>query len=95
MILVGIIPGPSEPHLTLNSYLTPLITELLTAWNVGFPLNVPHPTGQDMQTVIRVALTCVACDIPASRKVCGFLGHRATLGCNNSSWTNYARFDRS
>ena len=101
IILVGIIPGPSEPH------LTPLITELLTAWNVGFPLNVPHPTGQDMQTVIRVALTCVACDIPASRRVCGFLGHRATLGCNkclkefkcmqenNSSWTNYAGFDRS
>ena len=107
IILVGIIPGPSEPHLTLNSYLTPLITELLTAWNVGFPLNVPHPTGQDMKTVIRLALTCVACDIPASRKVCGFLGHRATLGCNkclkkfkcmqenNSSWTNYAGFDRS
>ena len=60
-----------------------------------------------MQTVIRVALTCVACDIPASRKVCRFFGHRATLGCNkclkefkcmqenNSSWTNYAGFDRS
>ena len=26
IILVGIIPGPSEPHLTLNSYLTPLIS---------------------------------------------------------------------
>lgn len=25
---------------------------------------------------------CVACDIPACRKVCGFLGHSAELGCS-------------
>ena len=35
-----------------------------------------------MLVTIRLALSCVACDIPASRKVCGFLGHTATLGCN-------------
>ena len=33
--------------------------------------------------LVRCALLCVACDIPASRKVCGFLGHSATLGCSN------------
>ena len=25
---------------------------------------------------------CVACDIPAARKVCGFMGHSANLGCS-------------
>lgn len=25
---------------------------------------------------------CVGCDIPATRKLCGFLGHSATLGCS-------------
>ena len=25
---------------------------------------------------------CVACDIPASRKVCGFVGHQALQGCS-------------
>ena len=25
---------------------------------------------------------CVACDIPAGRKICGFLGHNARLGCS-------------
>ena len=32
MILVGIIPGPSEPHYHLNSYLEPLVEELNELW---------------------------------------------------------------
>ena len=31
---------------------------------------------------MKAALLCVACDIPAARKVCGFLGHMAKLGCS-------------
>lgn len=31
---------------------------------------------------IRCALLCVACDLPAGRKVCGFLSHNARLGCS-------------
>ena len=31
---------------------------------------------------VRCALLCVACDLPAGRKVCGFLGHNARLGCS-------------
>ena len=33
--------------------------------------------------LVRCALLCVACDIPACRKVVGFLGHSATLDCSN------------
>ena len=29
-----------------------------------------------------MALGCVSCDIPVTRKVCGFLGHNSRLGCN-------------
>ena len=32
--------------------------------------------------MIRGALLCIACDIPAGRKVCGFLGHNAHYGCS-------------
>ena len=35
-----------------------------------------------MSIIVREALLCVGCDIPAARKVCGFLGHRATMGCS-------------
>ena len=107
IILVGIIPGPSEPHLTINSYLHPLKEELLSAWMQGIDVPINEPGELPRTIVIRVALTCVACDIPASRKVCGFLGIRALFACNkclkncvhvqedNSMWTNYSGFDKS
>lgn len=78
IILVGLIPGPSEPSLTINSYLTPLVQELKAAWETGFTVQ----TSSCSYITIRLALTCVSCDMPASRKVCGFLGHNAQLGCN-------------
>ena len=78
VILVGIIPGPSEPKLTINSFLAPLVKELQTAWNTGITI----ATRSCNTITIRLAISCVACDIPASRKTCGFLGHNATLGCN-------------
>ena len=73
IILVGLIPGPSESSLTINSYLTPLVQELKTAWETGFIVQMTS----GFHITIRVALTCISCDIPASRKVSGFLGHNA------------------
>ena len=35
------------------------------------------------ETSDRGALIGVACDLPACRKVCGFLGHCANLGCSS------------
>ena len=99
VILIGIIPGPKEPKLNINSYLTPLVLELQEAWNVGFTVLSP----QNVPITIRVALTCVSCDIPASRKVCGFLGHNSCLGCNKcfkefdipfAGRGNYSGYDR-
>lgn len=37
IILIGLIPGPSEPSKTMNTYLSPLVSELLTLWN-GVPI---------------------------------------------------------
>jgi len=99
ILLVGIIPGPSEPKLNINSYLAPLVLELKEAWDKGLTI-----TSYDKTTVtVKLALTCIACDIPASRKVCGFLGHNASLGCNKclnkfkvsfGERTDYSGFDR-
>lgn len=80
IILLAIIPGPKEPKLHMNLYLTPLIEELHKLWN-GVLLTAVLPCGE-MPIRVRAALSCVVCDIPASRKVCGFLGHNAKLGCN-------------
>ena len=78
VILVGIIPVPNEPS-NINTYLKPLVDELLQLWD-GLPMSVQMRNGIQEITV-KVAILCVACDIPAGRKVCGFLGHSAKLGC--------------
>ena len=52
---------------------------------------------------IRCVLLCVTCDTPAGRKVCGFLGHTARLGCfkclkafpGSVGTVNFSGFDRS
>ena len=52
---------------------------------------------------MRGALLCVACDLPAGKKVAGFLGHTAKLGCSKClkvfpggfGSTDYSGFDRS
>ena len=36
---------------------------------------------KNMNKSVCCALFCVACDIPAGRKVCGSLGHNAKLSC--------------
>ncbi len=100
VILVGVIPGPSEPSLHINTFLTPLVTELKQLWK-GVPLknSFGHPV------LTRAALLCCSCDIPAARKVCGFRGHRAKKGCSKCLITfpvgafgelpDHSNFDRS
>ena len=78
IILVGVIPGPKEPKKTINSYLTPLVLELQEAWTNGFNFI----DAQNRTVCVKLCVSCVTCDIPASKKVSGFLSHNAALGCN-------------
>ena len=75
IVLVGLIPGPDEPRLTIDTFLRPLVDELIELWN-GV-----HLAFRNRLCLVRCALLCVACDQPAARKVCGFLSHSAMLGC--------------
>ena len=34
-------------------------------------------------SIFQAALLCVSCDIPATRKCCGFKSYAARLGCHN------------
>ena len=78
VILVGLIPGPKEPDHDINSFLNPMVEELMKFWS-GRRLIC----GDQQQTkIFKCALLCVACDIPAGRKVCGFMGHNAHYGCS-------------
>lgn len=79
-ILLGILPGPKESPLNINSFLQPFVNELLKLWQ-----GVVMTTNQGAQMFVRAALLCCACDIPAARKVCGFVGHSALKGCSKCS----------
>ena len=78
--IFGIIPGPCEPELTVNQYINPLVEELKEFWT-GRELEV-RCGSQVHRKVVRCALICCSCDLPAGRKLCVFLGHSAHLGCS-------------
>ena len=98
IILVGILPGPREPSLQMNAFIEPLVRDLLKLWN-GVEMNTP-----DGNKLIRAALLCISCDIPAARKLTGFVGHSALKACAKclksfptiqfGSKPNYSGFDR-
>ena len=99
IIVVGILPGPSEPSMDINTYLEPLIADMEKLWD-GIPMNV-----NGRSTRIRAAISCLACDVPAARKVGGFIGHRGYRGCSRclkifptehfGDYNDYSGFEKS
>ena len=88
VVLLGLIPGPSEPKKVMNLYLGPFVNDMLQFWE-GVPLW--HECTKQL-IPIRMALLSVMCDIPTTRKLCGFAGHSAALGCSKClkkfSWSS-------
>lgn len=72
VILLGILPGPTEPKLNLNTYLTPIIEELR---NLDDGLNID-------ENIYRFRLLACSSDLPATRKLGGFLSFHALYGKN-------------
>ena len=79
IIVVGILPGPGEPS-SLNPFLIPVVAELKELWKNG--IEVCHSGSPKVPQKFFAALLLVACDVPAARKLCGFLGHGAKRGCS-------------
>lgn len=85
IILIGIMPGPREPSKTMNSFIEPLIEELKEFWQ-GKNMKV-H--GFSSEKLVRCALLSAACDLPAGRKLCGFLSYNACFGCTRC-WKKFS-----
>ena len=78
VLLVGLIPPLSKEPSSLNTFLEPLVRELNELWD-----GVNLSTYDSAEPVLcRLALLCAAADIPAARKLCGFMGHSAKQGCS-------------
>ena len=78
VIVVGCIPGPKESKGDINSFLRPLVNELLELWT-GVELKTKSLFGY---TSVRCMVSCITTDLPATRKFCGFAGHSAIKGCS-------------
>ncbi|KAJ8315783.1 hypothetical protein KUTeg_007933, partial [Tegillarca granosa] len=100
VIVVGLIPTLKKEPSDLSPFLSPVMKELKALWK-GVSLKTSLSS---VALTIRAALVCVACDIPAARKVCGFKSHSAVLGCHRcfknfpaasfGAKRNYSGFDR-
>ena len=90
LIIVGVIPGPSEPLLNINTYLSPLVSSLKDLWN-GISISVP----QFGKIKIRCILLGVCCNLPAGRKVCRFLGRNVNKCCTECYSTFSEAFGKS
>ena len=74
------IPGPSTSDCNhLNPYLEPMVNDLLKLWQ-GVVIKIPGSVFSSM--ILRAALSYISCDLPATRKVCGFYGYNAYYGCS-------------
>ncbi len=76
-IIVGIVPGPREPH-DIQHLLRPLVDELLALWQGCQLRTYQNPLGR----TVRAALLLVCCDLPAVRKLAGFQSHSAYAACS-------------
>ena len=77
VMLIGIIPAMKKEPESLNSFLKPIIDELKLL-SRGFQIT---PANKDPVRV-KVLLLCASSDIPAARKLAGFMGHAAIKGCS-------------
>ena len=80
ILIVGIIPPFEHEPDTLNPFLKPMVDELKEFWDPGVRLYTAE--SPKFKLLFKIALMCVACDIPAARKCCGFKGHSANYGCS-------------
>ncbi len=103
IIIVATIPGPKEPSRDyLNPYLECMVNDLLKLWD-GVQLKTANSSLLPSR-LIRAALVYISSDLPATRKVCGFYGIKATYGCSKClkkfpsvslNQTDYSGFKRN
>jgi hypothetical protein len=96
ILILAVIPGPNEPKLhAINNYLYPIINQLNQLWNGYNIITNEYNNGR----FVRGAIIGCSSDVPATRKLCGFISARmACYRCHKSAnivnnQPNFGRFD--
>lgn len=80
VLLIGILLPLSKEPASLKTFLHPVIKER-QALDRGVEMKLSDNT----TLTVMAELLCALSDIHATRKLCGFLGHSAILGCSKCS----------
>ena len=78
-MLIGIIPGPEEAQGHVNSFLKPIVDDLLNLYD---GIEIRSVVTQEESFTSRAVLLPVLGDIPASRKVSQYLSFKANKPCD-------------
>jgi hypothetical protein len=83
ILTLAVIPGPHEPKLhEINNYLYPIINQLVNLWS-GYNI-ITHESNSGR--FVRGAIIGCSSDVPATRKLCGFISARvACYRCHKST----------
>ena len=81
VIIVSTLPRGTEKDLDLDTYLQPLIDDLLRLSPTGPGVRMQTHLHPKDGVPVRAAVFAVVCDRPASAKVSGFAGATANKGC--------------
>lgn len=80
-MLIGLIPGPTEPKDNINTYLAPLVDDLLHLWQ-----GMTFYNFNKKAIPSKCLLFCVSADLPASRKVTQFKSHKCLKSCDKCNF---------
>ena len=83
ILTLAVIPGPNEPKLhEINNYLFPIVNQLNELWNGYNVITREYNNGR----FVRGAVIGCSSDVPATRKLCGFISARiACYRCYKSA----------
>ena len=100
IIVLGIVPPLDREPKNLNQFLEPVVDELKALWKgvrLGSCLS-------RFALTFRAAVISISSNVPATRRICGFKGHLAILGCSRclkkfpggfGKKRDYSGFDRN
>jgi len=88
LFVIGVFPGGTEKNLNLNSLLRPFVDEMkeLHPKRGGVRMATHEvPEGHNVAVVCMMAV----CDLPAGKKLAGFVNHNGDYGCSrcDKKWT--------
>ena len=100
IIVLGIVPSLDREPKDLSQFLEPAVDKLKALWK-GVRL---RSCLSRSALTFRAAVMSISSDVPATRKICGFKGHSAILGCSRclkkfpggfGEKRDYSGFDRN